>query len=232
MLQFLGLCHHFRCPIVLANVMHWRCNGCLEQCRICAILLINVKERYKNLNPTRIMWFDQTFWSSRSKMMTGGRGQGGSWICLAAFNNLMSELRYVMNINSMLISLISFSAMNAVMMFTISDKFVQCNEKSHYAMTGGGIVKNAMQRKMQHVLCKVFIFSRWCGEILREILRENVYACYLLLSEKRLTLNFIWHFRKWKNLQHVVSFLGETFIQLCQHWPFLFFSNSTLDIFS
>ena len=126
MLRFLGLCHHFWCPIALANVTHWRCDGCLEQCRICTISLINVKERYKNLNPTCIMWFDQMFWSSRLKMMSGGRGRGGLRICLAASNNSMSALRYIVNIASMSIL---FSAMNVAMMFTMLDIFVQCNEK-------------------------------------------------------------------------------------------------------
>ena len=109
--------------------MHCRCNGCLEQCGICAISLINVKERYNNLNPTHIMWFDQKFWSSRLKMMSGGRGQGGSRICLAASNNSTSALRYIVNIASMSISSISFIAVNAAMMFTMSDILVQCNEK-------------------------------------------------------------------------------------------------------
>ena len=75
------------------------------------------------------MWFDQTFWSSRLKMMSGGRGRGGSRICLAASNNSMSALSYIVNIASMSISSISFIAVNAAMMFTMSDIFVQCNEK-------------------------------------------------------------------------------------------------------
>ena len=143
MLQFLGLCHHFQCPIALAPLMHCRCNGCLEQCGICAISLINVKETYNNLNPTCIMWFDQTFWSSRLKMMSGGRGQGGSWICLTAFNNSTSELRYIINIDSMLISSILFSAMNAAMMFMTPDIFVQCNEKVPLRNDWGWHCKNA-----------------------------------------------------------------------------------------
>ena len=129
MLQFLGLHHHFWCPIALANVMRWRHDGCLEQYGICTISLINIKEIYINLNPTCIMWFDQTFWSSRLKMMSGGRGWGGSRICFTASNNLTSALRYIINIASMLISSISFSAVNMAMMFTTSDIFVQCNKK-------------------------------------------------------------------------------------------------------
>ena len=62
-------------------------------------------------------------------MMSGGRGQRGSQICLAASNNSMSALRYIINIASMSISLISFSAVNAAMMFMMSDILVQCNEK-------------------------------------------------------------------------------------------------------
>ena len=91
------------------------------------------------------MWFDQTFWSSRLKMMSRGRGWGGSQICLTAFNNSTSELRYIINIDSMLISLILFSAMNAVMMFMMLDIFCNAMKKCHYTTTGGGIVKNAMQ---------------------------------------------------------------------------------------
>ena len=78
-------------------------------------------------------------------MMSRGRGQGGLQICLTAFNNSMSELRYIMNIDSMSISSILFSAMNAEMMLFTLDIFLQCNEKRHYAMTGGGVAKNAMQ---------------------------------------------------------------------------------------
>ena len=47
----------------------------------------------------------------------------------------------------MLISLILFSAMNAVMMFMMLDIFCNAMKKCHYTMTGGGIVKNAMQQK-------------------------------------------------------------------------------------
>ena len=129
MLRFLGLCHHFQCPIVLANIICYRHDGCLEQCGICTISLINIKETYNNLNPTCIMWFDQTFWSSRLKMMSRGRGWGGLRICLTVSNNSTSELRYIINITSMSISSILFSAVNTAMMFTMSDIFVQCNEK-------------------------------------------------------------------------------------------------------
>ena len=83
-------------------------------------------------------------------MMSGGRGQGGSRICLAVSNNSTSVLRYIVNIASMLISLISFIAVNAAMMFMTLDIFVQCNKKVPLRNDWGWHCKkcNAMQNAM------------------------------------------------------------------------------------
>ena len=69
-------------------------------------------------------------------MMSRGRGQGGSQICFAVFNNSMSELRYIINIDSMLISSILFSAMNAVMMFMTLDIFCNAMQNAMFITQG------------------------------------------------------------------------------------------------